>query len=114
MEVRDDDFRGRASGAKAVEKLGGIYQERFREREKTKRLLIAVVTFLFLAADAGILFAPPGKAVASWILGIVLIVLALGAIGVSKFLLKIPTATLMTDDHYGTYHYEIRERDNDR
>jgi hypothetical protein len=84
-EVRDRDFRIDLKGA-AIVGLPDI----LREREKTKRLLIGAIVVLFLAASSFVLFAPPGREEIAIVLGAALLVLALGAIGASGFLLRLP------------------------
>lgn len=107
MEVKDDEFSGRASGDVAEKALSLVVRERIVQREQTKRLLIAVVAGLFVVAVVAILFAPQGKEIVGWILGSVLIVLALGAIGASRFLLKVPGAQLNTSIYGGRHHQDI-------
>lgn len=64
--------------------------ERIREKEKTKRLLIIVVFLLFIFSGLSFLFAPEGRELTANIIGAALLVLALGAIGVLKFALRLP------------------------
>jgi hypothetical protein len=71
---------------------------RFREREKTKRLLMAVVAALMIAAGFQTIFAPEGREISAYIISPVMLVLALGAIGVSRFVLKSPGAEIQADD----------------
>jgi hypothetical protein len=86
VDVNDGNFKGAAEGELAVENLSAI----LREREKTKRLLIGSVMTLFLVASLCLLFAPAGREKLGATLGATLLVLALGAIGASGFLLKLP------------------------
>ncbi|MFZ6675779.1 hypothetical protein [Undibacterium sp. Xuan67W] len=84
MQIDDGGFRGGATGQEAVAELGVL----LREKEKTKRLLIAAACLLFIVASMVIVFAPAGKETASVILGVVLIIFALGAIGAAAFKIK--------------------------
>ena len=98
MHVEDDGFKGYAEGEGAVDGLAQLSTERMREREKTKRLLIGSVTVLVIVAAVAMLFAPTGREPVGYVLGAVLLVLALGAIGASKFLLRVPGVVLDTKD----------------
>jgi hypothetical protein len=84
MQIDDGSFRGGATGREAVAELGIL----LREKEKTRRLLIAAACLLFIVASLVIVFAPAGKETASVILGVVLIIFALGSIGVAAFNIK--------------------------
>jgi hypothetical protein len=86
MKINDKDFKGEAIGSQSVKELGAIS----REREKTKRLLIGAACLLFIFAAVVFVFAPEGKEKLSYILGVVLIIMALGAIGASQFQFKVP------------------------
>jgi hypothetical protein len=99
MRVKEDEFDGFASGEDAERALGEIAKERIAQREKTKRLLIVMVSILFSLGTIVAVFAPQGKEVVGGALGGALIVLALGAIGASRFLLKLPGAYV--DTHVG-------------
>jgi Flp pilus assembly protein TadB len=118
MEVEDDDFKGRAIGDVAERALAGVAEQRIIQREKTKRFLIAVVCFLFVAAVLAVLFAPPGKEIMGYALGATLIVLAMGSIGASKFLLKVPGASIDThvrgDRNGRMQHVDIHQRIDER
>ena len=96
MEIKDDDFQASASGQTAVDTLGELARERLRQRETTKRLLIGAVTLLFIFAGVIMLFAPEGRQQIGYIIGVVLVILALGAIGASKFVLQVPGIHLNT------------------
>ena len=96
MEITEKEFKGRASGKTAVEELGDYAKARMAELEKTKRLLIVVVAILMVCSSAIFVFAPENKNTVATIMGSVLLVMALGAVGVSKFLLKTPFGTIDT------------------
>lgn len=85
MEIEEDDFHGYANGEVAEKALSRISEQRTIQREKTKRFLIAEVCSLFVAAGAAVLFSPPDKEIMRYAFGATLIVLAMGAIGSSKF-----------------------------
>lgn len=91
MDVRDRDFRGYATGS-AVETLAEV----LAQREKTKRLLIAAACIFFAIAAIVVVFAPPSKQGLAYALGAALVVMALGAIGASQFIFKMPGATIDT------------------
>lgn len=93
MEVRDGDFEGGASGNKAVETLGLVLSE----REKTKRLLISAACLFFIIAALVIVFAPTEKQNLAYLLGAALMIMALGAIGASRFKFKLPGITVETN-----------------
>ncbi len=96
MELTEKDFKGTASGETAVEELGDYAAVRMTELEKTKRLLIVVVAILVVCSSAIFVFAPENKNTIATIMGTVLLVMALGAVGVSKFFLKTPFGTIDT------------------
>jgi hypothetical protein len=84
----DHDMKFEAEGPDSAKVVGQYALERSREREKTKRLLIAVVAGLVALATICFLFAPAGKEKMGMIIGSILAVLALGAIGASNFIIK--------------------------
>ena len=86
MQIDHGDFKGWASGRAAIEGLTQV----LREQEKTRRLLIGAACLLFCVSALVMIFAPPGKQELAYALGAVLLVIALGAIGVAKFKLKAP------------------------
>ena len=86
MNVEDRDFRGAASGNRAVEELGAIA----REREKTKRVLIGAACIFVIVAALIMMFAPADKEKLGYIIGAALVVMALGAIGAAQFRFKAP------------------------
>lgn len=98
MEVEEDNFKAKAIGDNAVNNLTSFTIERMREREKTKRLLIVIVFFLMVLAVLIIFFAPPEKETMAYIFGASLLVLALGAIGASKFIFKLLGISVDTTD----------------
>lgn len=90
MHVSDDGFRAGAYGERGVQALGALAEKRLVEREKTKRLLIAAVVVLFIVGVVVMLFAPPGKEQLAYVIGSVLILLSVGAIGASRVILRVP------------------------
>ena len=64
--------------------------------EKTKRLLIIVEFLLVVFAASAMLFAPNEKEKVTYIIGAILLVLALGIIGASKFVIKFFGLTVET------------------
>lgn len=86
MQVRDGDFDGSAVGQAAVDQLGRLVAE----RQKTRRLLICASCLLFGVAALLVVFAPEGRETLATILGVVLMIFALGAIGVAQFRVKAP------------------------
>ena len=95
MDVRDGDFQGGASGNLAVETLGQV----LAEREKTKRLLISAACLFFVIAALVIVFSPPEKQNLAYLLGAALMIMALGAIGASRFKLKLPGVNVETNSN---------------
>lgn len=60
------------------------------ETEITRRILILAVTILIIAWGTWMIFAPEERAIASQVAGPILLVLALGAFGARRFLVKTP------------------------
>ncbi|RJG13550.1 hypothetical protein D3879_10010 [Pseudomonas cavernicola] len=97
MQVNHEGFSATVSGQEAVRALSEIMLTRIREKEKTKRLLI-VVTFVLLAIAAFIpLFTPEGREANSYITSAVLAIMALGAIGATKFSIKTPAVEIESE-----------------
>ncbi len=88
MELKEDDFEGKASGSNAVNNLKDLATARLIEKEKTKRLLIIVDFMLVVLALLILILAPPEKETLGYIIGAALLILALGAIGARKFVFK--------------------------
>jgi hypothetical protein len=82
-------------GARELSKLSELH---IREREKTKRLLLVLVAVLIIFAVLVMLFSPPGQENVGYILGAAIMVLALGGIGVSQFVLKMPGISVDTKE----------------
>ena len=89
MEVNEKDYTAKASGVNAVNNLTRLSIERMREKEKSKRLLMIIVFLLMVLAIVVLVFSPPDKESISYIVGAVLLVLALGIIGASKFVFNL-------------------------
>jgi hypothetical protein len=92
----DDGVQGLASGDVAERALAEIAVQSIVQREKSKRFLMGAVCALVIAGIVAVLYAPPGKDVLGYWFGATVIVLALGAIGASRFLLKIPGVSINT------------------
>jgi len=93
MELRDDNLVIKAGPGTRQQALDyGI--ARFREREKTRRVLVLAVTALAIVSGIEMVFAPSGREVIAFIITPLLLVLSLGAIGVSRFVLKTPAAEI--------------------
>ena len=86
MQIKEPRFSAVAKGDHAVSQLASLAVE----REKTRRLLIGAACVLFVVASLVMVFSPNGRESASYILGAVLIVMALGAIGASHFKFSLP------------------------
>ncbi|MFM7875967.1 MAG: hypothetical protein ACKO8M_05465 [Microcystis panniformis] len=88
MDIRESDFSASATGLESVNALADLARERLREREKTRRLLIFVASVAFMVGALIITFAPADKQQVAYVIGAVLMIFALGAIGSSQFTLK--------------------------
>lgn len=77
-----------ASTKEVAEQIKQILLHQISEREKTQRILIVGCTALLALAALIPVFAPSGRAVPSAAVSVGLVVLTLGAIGVSSFKLK--------------------------
>lgn len=86
MQIQDDNFAGSATGPEAIKQLGVVA----KEKEKTRRLLLIVACLLIVLGGIGIVVAPKDKEVASYIIGSIMGVFALGAIGAASFKIKAP------------------------
>ena len=95
MKIRLDDLEidtGPGSRQQAL----ALASECYREREKTRRFLLAAGCAFFVVAALILVFAPPDKAILAYVSGAVLVILALGSIGVAQFRLKLPGIYLDT------------------
>jgi len=88
MEVQDKDFNVKSVGEKAVESATQITLRRIAETEKTRRLLIIISAFMVIIAALIMVFGPENRQGSNMIIGIVLLVFAMGSIGVSHFVIK--------------------------
>jgi hypothetical protein len=88
MKIQDQDFNGYASGDSAVDGLKEISMQRIAEQHKTRRLLIIITAVLVIFASCIMVFSPEEKQGTSTIIGIVLLVFAMGSIGASQFVIK--------------------------
>ena len=97
MKLQDDGLVIEAGPGSRQQALDyGI--ARFREREKTKRLLIVIVSALITAAGFEMVFGPEGRQLPTSIVAPAFLLLALGAIGATKFALKLPAVEIKVDD----------------
>lgn len=87
-DVSGDVFSAEANGMGGVSNLREIAVERLRQKEKTKRILIIGEFCLVAFAVSIMVFAPNEKEKVAYIVGAILLVLALGAIGASRFVFK--------------------------
>lgn len=88
MEVKDKEFNVKSVGKKAVESATQITLRRIAEKEKTRRLLIIISAFMVIIAALIFVFGPEERQGANMIIGIVLLVFAMGSIGASQFVIK--------------------------
>lgn len=88
MEVKDKDFSVKSVGEKAVESNTQITLRRIAEKEKTRRLLIIISAFMVIIAALIMVYGPDERQGANMIIGIVLLVFAMGSIGASQFVIK--------------------------
>lgn len=88
MEIQDKDFSGTSVGKIAVDDLKDIMLQRMAEQEKTRRLLIIITAVLVVFAACIMVFGPESRQGTSTIIGVVLLVFALGSIGASQFVIK--------------------------
>lgn len=95
MEIRIGDLViGAAPGSRQQAlHLAGVY---LAERERTKRLLVGAACFFLIVAALLVVFTPEEKETLANVCGVALVVVALGAIGVSKFKLTLPCIQLDT------------------
>jgi hypothetical protein len=91
MDIKDGEFQGGASGA-GVTTLGQV----MIEREKTKRLLIGASCVFLIIAALVLVFAPAEKQQLSYILGAALLLMAMGAIGATRFKITVPGISIDT------------------
>ena len=111
MEVRIADLvitTGPGSRQQALN-LASVY---LSERERTKRLLVGAACLFFLVAALLVVFAPEEKETLANVCGVALVVMALGAIGVSKFRLKMPGIELDTRESGSGTEIETTKSEN--
>lgn len=96
MDIKDGEFQGGASGA-GVTTLGQV----MIEREKTKRLLIGASCVFLIIAALVLVFAPAEKQQLSYILGAALLLMAMGAIGATRFKITVPGISIDTQASTG-------------
>ncbi len=88
MKIKDKDFSVESVGEKAVDNAKEITLLRIAEKEKTRRLLIIISAIMVLIAAAIMVFGPVERQGVNMIIGIVLLVFAMGSIGASQFVIK--------------------------
>jgi hypothetical protein len=88
MDIQDKDFNVRCVGEKAVESATQITLRRIAEKEKTRRLLIIISAILVIVAALIMAYVPEQRQATNMIIGIVLLVFAMGSIGASQFVIK--------------------------
>lgn len=91
------DFTGSANGYESEERLSDMY----KEHQKTKRLFVGISLILVLVAVVSVIYAPDGREDVGYVIGAVLIIFALGAIGATKFNFKIPGVEMSADSKLG-------------
>jgi hypothetical protein len=97
MKIQIDDLTIE-TGPGARQQALDLANSCYREREKTRRLFFAAGSVFFVVSALIMVFAPADRMGLAYICGAVLIVLALGSIGVAKFRLKMPGVELDTKD----------------
>lgn len=80
----------RAVGHKSVRTANKLLSKRIEEYERTRRMFALCGTLLAIAAVLVLAFAPPENELIAGIFGTVLLVMALGFVGVSVFKIKLP------------------------
>jgi hypothetical protein len=88
MKAQDKDFKIESVGEKAVDHANEILKLRITEQEKTRRLLIIITAILIVFAACIMVFGPDGRQAISTIIGVILLVFALGSIGAAQFVIK--------------------------
>jgi hypothetical protein len=88
MKIQDKDFQIDSIGSKAVDHAHEIIKLRITEQEKTRRLLIIITAILIVFAACIMVFGPDGRQAISTIIGVILLVFALGSIGAAQFVIK--------------------------
>lgn len=89
------DGFGSAKGEKAIDKIG----ELALEREKTRRMTLVVAAVLLMFGCSALLYCPNDKKMEGIIVGAVMIVLSLGAIGASAFRVKLPHVEIVSTNN---------------
>jgi len=111
MEIRTGDLvigTGPGSRQQALN-LAGVY---LAERERTKRLLVGAACLFLIVAALLVVFAREEREILANVCGVALVVMALGAIGVSKFRLKLPGIELDTRENRSDTQTEDTEPEN--
>lgn len=88
MDIKDKDLSISSTGEKAVGYTKEIILLRITEQEKTRRLLIIVTAILVIVAAFIMVFGPEERQGTNMIIGIILLVLGMGSIGASQFVIK--------------------------
>ena len=88
MKVNENDFSMTSQGVNAVGHAKDIMLVRIAEKEKTRRLLIIVTAILVIVAALIMVFGPEERQGTNMIIGIILLVLGMGSVGASQFVIK--------------------------
>ena len=88
MKVNENDYSMTSEGVTAVGHAKDIMLARIAEKEKTRRLLIIVTAVLVIVAALIMVFGPEERQGTNMIIGIILLVLGMGSIGASQFVIK--------------------------
>ena len=65
-------------------------------RSKTKRMVLVIASVLLIFGCSALLYCPKDKKTEGIIIGAVMIVLALGAVGSTAFRIKLPTVEIQS------------------
>jgi len=98
MQINEKDISITSRGEKAVEGSTKIALQRFAEQQKTRRMLIIISAILVIVATFVMTYGPADRQTQSTIIGVVLLVFAMGSIGASQFVIKIGSWVIDTTD----------------
>lgn len=115
MEIKDKDLNIRSIGKKSVDYTKEIMLLRIAEQEKTRRLLIIVTAILVIVAAVIMVFGPEERQGTNIIIGIILLVLGMGSIGASQFVIKAGplSASSMKEGEDGKPGHKSSRKNND-
>ena len=115
MEIKDKDLSIRSIGKKSVDYTKEIMLLRIVEQEKTRRLLIIVTAILVIVAALIMVFGPEERQGTNMIIGIILLVLGMGSIGASQFVIKagpLSASTIAQSKEGQPGHKSSRKKDD--